>query len=277
MQGHRLTLADIKLRVAERVSKTREASGVTAVPTDAGELDQITRGIADAQRMLLSPVNPQTRRFFMWRWLDRTIEVPITATGTGRSPGASPHRYLIEQPIMAVPGGTVAYSVDSGGGAAISQRTYRHLTDLIHSNPNATGFPIYVAFKMVPGRRDQVMEMALFPSPSQDFTVKFLAPCAPDPLADDAQVGEWPMWIDDLVVALAVKCIMDSDREAGSAAQAKAAADAADAMMRAIALDQASSSHVIPAPDEHVSSDGGTRVEITDAATGALLVSGTSW
>ncbi len=280
MHRHRLTYGDIKLRVAERMVMVRESSGVVAVPTDAGELDRISRAVADAQRMVLSATNPLTGQSVSWKWLERPVSVTLGVDGVGLSPpdvigtGGDPHRWLIDQPVMDVPQGPVSYTMGTTatGGCGIPIRTFRHVYELGVSDPDAQGWPIAVGFRTTFHPKGDMLEMVVYPRPAQTYRITFMARVFPAPLADDNQVGNWPYWIDDLVVANAVKVLADSDREPGSPASARADSMAAKALVDAIGMNRHSGSDVIPAPDEMVNMSGTRLAGVIDAATGATLL-----
>jgi hypothetical protein len=254
---HRLTYGDIKLRVAERMVMVRESSGVVAVPTDAGELDRISRAVADAQRMVLSATNPLTGQSVSWKWLERPVSVTLGVDGVGLSPpdvigtGGDPHRWLIDQPVMDVPQGPVSYTMGTTatGGCGIPIRTFRHVYELGVSDPDGR-LATAVGFEPRPSPGD--MRDGGLSTPGRP-RITFGRGCSPPRSRTTTRSATGRTgrrrWCERR------RCWPTRPRT-GSPASARADSMAAKALVDAIGMNRHSGSDVIPAPDEMVNMSG---------------------
>lgn len=233
--GH-MTLADLRLRVAERAALIAPASdGTNAAETTQPALDQLNRAVNDGADEFYA--------YRSWNFADSSLLLVLNADGDGPSNiDADPGLYRLPAWVASVPRDRAHWkSDDNVGGAYIQQRHMAEVQSLAYRCPTQTGFPQMIAVEYDPstalyGGRGR-FTARVFPKPDRAYTIRMRVRAGHSPLIAEDQCPAWPPVHDMTVVALAVRSLFLADREAGSAAVRQAQDEAARRLATSVRVD----------------------------------------
>ena len=240
------TIADLKLALSERVHIEQSGSdGARVVPTSVDAADRLTRAIQEGINEFCDER--------LWGWMRRTVSVVLSTDGTaGNCIDASNVRYAMPPGMAAIPDETRFPLYAPTGGVAGIARLVDQMTIERHraASPDGVGTPTMVAFGQsyrmsttpsAPTATDgrPLMQMQVFPQPSQAYTIVFECFQRPAKITDDKQVGPWPAVHDQTILAFAVLAFERTARTADSAALQEAKNEAARRLSISVMQDNA--------------------------------------
>jgi hypothetical protein len=225
-----LNFRDLQVRVAEAIGQADHSGDTAAPPTDALALDRIKRAINDAVADIARKAS--------WLWLRQTVTITLDPDGASvTNIDSDATRYMLPVHVVSAPYGRVTWrnAANTTGGQVFSASTDRllHLTAL---HPSATGAPQVCSVQAAAGVNRPVgsravMEMRVWPKPSEAFTMTCSFSVTPVPLVHDGDRGIWPAYMDLPIIRKAAANTMGyTDPEYAPAQQA---ADLAIAEARA--------------------------------------------
>lgn len=249
MQPSQMTISDMKLRVAERVSVLKEVAGVRAVPTDAGNADRFARALQDGIDEFCDE-GP-------WAWQKADYELTLSTDGTGESCiAASAVRYRMPEGVSAIPRVTeyAVYEPSGSIGGSCHLVSTMEMERFRARDGTMTGAPQYVCFGMpaiiastpsnptANGR--PVMQMQVYPIPDKAYRLKFPVFLRPTRIVADNGPIPWFAVHDHTVIAFATRAFMRVDVPANSPALANAQIEAE----RRLAISRRADAEVESAP-----------------------------
>lgn len=240
------TIADLKLALSERVHIEQSGSdGARVVPTSVDAADRLTRALQEGINEFCDER--------LWGWMRRTVSIELSTDGTaGHCIDGSNVRYAMPPGMYAIPDEThfPAYA-PSGGVAGIARLVDQMTIERARAaSPDATGCPTMVAFGQsyrinatpsAPTATDgrPLLQMQVFPQPSQAYTLVFECFQRPAKITDDKQVGPWPAVHDQTILAYAVLAFERTARTADSPALQEAKNEAARRLAISVMQDNA--------------------------------------
>ena len=218
-----LDFRSLILRVAEAdalQSHGTDGSGPAEIPTDPADLDRIKRSINDAVRHICNE--------YPWSWLRQPVTITLSTDGTGPNcVESSPVRYRLHPAVVSAPYGKPGWR-DAGNTYGASIRTCSY--DLVQNawaSGSQSGPPqrlaVFTSSVAVPPGQRPGLEMWVWPTPDQAYTVTAEYSVRPLPLSDLGDRGMWPEWLDMHVIDVAAMLLLgvrDSGYETARAAAA---------------------------------------------------------
>lgn len=227
-----MSIAEMKLRVAERVSIIAESEGIRIVPTDVGNADRFARALQDGIDELCDR--------HLWEWMKVWVDVVLSPDGTSADcVDASPVRYKMPDGVYAVPDMTEIPVMEDGANAGWSAAVVssQQMERYRASNALMTGVPRYVSFGQAiilnstpstPRNADgrPIFQMQVYPIPSKAWRLRFPVYRRPARIVADNGPVMWPACHDHTVIAFATLAFMRVDATAESQMLINAQAEA---------------------------------------------------
>lgn len=229
----RLNLGKIKTIVARYLRKQTTTTLGHAAPTDVGDNDWI-----------VSAINLGVARIVgshQWSWLHQTVPIVLSADGTGpMNINGDASKYRLPAWVQGVPFGAVHCDQGDGCKTPVDVKAHDYVDRLLAEN-NGAGVPSLASFK------DSILDgaetgqgvawvMTVCPPPSADWTITATFRVAVPEMVEDEDVGVWPQWMERLVIAAAVRELLEYGILNPTVAK-RAETNYGELLVQAIALD----------------------------------------
>ncbi len=225
---HSLNFRDLQVRVSEMAGLADHSGSTAAPPTDAIAIDRIKRAINDAAA--------DVARKASWTWLRQSVTITLDSDGDSvLNIDGDATRYMLPVHVVSAPYGRVTWrnADQTIGGQVFSTATDRllHMTAI---DPSSTGAPRYISVQPAsgvnrPSGSRPILEMRVWPKPSEAYTVTGTFSMTPVPLVLDGDRGIWPAYMDLPIIRRAyvnLRKYTDSDFAAANEAADQALAEA---------------------------------------------------